>query len=123
MATSARSRSWQVSVCSRAREVRSYNQPMRRFGRPLAAIAAFGFGYLIYLYLTLPDVRSLRTQNPSTTAFIELRADEARADGRAPKRVQQWIPYNRISPNLKRAVLVAEDAGFWGHEGIDLAEI
>jgi monofunctional biosynthetic peptidoglycan transglycosylase len=34
-----------------------------------------------------------------------------------------WIPYRRISPNLKRAVLVAEDAGFWGHEGIDLVEI
>jgi monofunctional biosynthetic peptidoglycan transglycosylase len=33
------------------------------------------------------------------------------------------MPYARISPHLKRAVLVAEDAGFWGHSGIDLAEI
>ncbi len=33
------------------------------------------------------------------------------------------VPYSSISPHLKRAVLVAEDAGFWGHEGIDLAEI
>jgi monofunctional biosynthetic peptidoglycan transglycosylase len=33
------------------------------------------------------------------------------------------VPYSRISPHLKRAVLVAEDAGFWGHEGIDLVEI
>jgi monofunctional glycosyltransferase len=89
----------------------------------MAAIAACGFGYLIYLYLTLPDVRDLRTHNPQSTAFIDLRADEARAEGRAPKRVQQWIPYGRISPNLKRAVLVAEDAGFWGHDGVDIAEI
>jgi monofunctional biosynthetic peptidoglycan transglycosylase len=37
--------------------------------------------------------------------------------------VHEWVPYNRISPHLKRAVLVAEDAGYWGHEGIDLAEI
>jgi len=96
---------------------------MRRTGRVLAALAAFGFGYLIYLYLTLPDVRDLRAHNPATTAFIELRAREARAEGRQPRRVQQWMPYNRISPNLKRAVLVAEDAGFWGHEGIDIAEI
>jgi monofunctional biosynthetic peptidoglycan transglycosylase len=95
----------------------------KRIGRALLAMAAFGFGYLIYLYLTLPDVRDLRTHNPATTAFIELRMQEARAEGRAPKRAQQWLPYNRISPNLKRAVLVAEDAGFWGHEGIDLAEI
>ena len=96
---------------------------MKRIGRAIAAIAAFGFGYLIYLYLTLPDVRDLRTHNPGTTAFIELRASEARAEGRQPKRVQQWIAYGRISPNLKRAVLVAEDAGFWGHEGIDIVEI
>jgi monofunctional biosynthetic peptidoglycan transglycosylase len=96
---------------------------MRRIGRGVAAIAAFGFGYLIYLYLTLPDVRELRTRNPETTAFIELRAQEARAEGREPRRVQRWMPYGRISPNLKRAVLVAEDAGFWGHEGIDLVEI
>ena len=84
---------------------------------------AFGFGYLAYLYLTLPDVRTLRTRNPATTAFMELRAREARAEGSKPGRVQRWIPYGRISPNLTRAVLVAEDAGFWGHEGIDLVEI
>jgi monofunctional biosynthetic peptidoglycan transglycosylase len=96
---------------------------MRRIGRIIAAAAAIGFGYFIYLYLTIPDVRDLRTHNPETTAFIELRAEEARSEGREPRYVQEWIPYSRISPNLKRAVLVAEDAGFWGHEGIDLAEI
>jgi monofunctional glycosyltransferase len=96
---------------------------MQRIGRIIVAAAAFGFGYLIYLYLTIPDVRQLRAHNPETTAFIHLRAAEARAEGREPKRVQQWISYSRISPNLKRAVLVAEDAGFWGHEGIDLVEI
>jgi monofunctional glycosyltransferase len=96
---------------------------LRRIGRIIGSAAAFGFGYLIYLYFTVPDVRDLRTQSPHTTAFIDLRAEEARAEGREPKRAQQWIPYSRISPNLKRAVLVAEDAGFWGHQGIDLVEI
>ena len=96
---------------------------MRRAGRIIAAVAAFGFGYFAYLYLTLPDVRELRTRNLETTAFMRLRDREARAAGRKPKRDQQWISYSRISPNLKRAVLVAEDAGFWGHEGIDLVEI
>lgn len=96
---------------------------MRRFGRAVAAMAAFGFGYIAFLYLTLPDVRELRTKNLESTAFMDLRAREARADGREPSRVHQWVPYSRISPHLKRAVLVAEDAGFWGHEGIDLVEI
>ena len=96
---------------------------MRRFGRVLAAMAAFGFAYIAFLYLTLPDVRELRTRNLESTAFMDLRAREARAEGREPRRVHQWVPYSRISPHLKRAVLVAEDAGFWGHEGIDLVEI
>jgi monofunctional biosynthetic peptidoglycan transglycosylase len=96
---------------------------MRRFGRIMAAMAAFGFGYIAFLYLTLPDVRELRTKNLESTAFMRLRAREARAEGRPPVYVHQWVPYSSISPHLKRAVLVAEDAGFWGHEGIDLAEI
>jgi monofunctional biosynthetic peptidoglycan transglycosylase len=96
---------------------------MRRFGRVIAALAAFGFGYIVFLYLTLPDVRVLRTGNIEPTAFMQLRAREARAEGRQLRHVQQWVPYSRISPHLKRAVLVAEDAGFWGHEGIDIVEI
>jgi monofunctional biosynthetic peptidoglycan transglycosylase len=96
---------------------------MRLAGRVLLAIMAFGFGYVAILYLTLPDVRPLRTQNLERTTFMLLREHEARAEGREPKHVQQWIPYGKISPSLKRAVLVAEDAGFWGHEGIDLVEL
>ena len=33
------------------------------------------------------------------------------------------MPYTRISPNLKRAVLVAEDDAFWEHEGIDIEQL
>ena len=96
---------------------------MRRVGRVIAAIAAFGFGYLAFLYLSLPDVRDLRTKNPESTAFMDLRVREARAEGRDLRYEHRPVPYDRISPHLKRAVLVAEDAGFWGHQGIDLEEI
>ncbi len=93
---------------------------MRLFGRVLVALVAATFGFVAYVYLTLPDVRALATANPSTTAFIDLRAAEARAAGRAPRRLQTWVPYARISQNLKRAVLVAEDDAFWQHGGIDV---
>jgi monofunctional glycosyltransferase len=96
---------------------------MRRIGRIVAAVAAMAFGYITFCYLTLPDVRELRSRNIESTAFMDLRAREARAEGREPKRVHRWVPYGKISTHLKRAVLVAEDAGFWGHEGIDLVEI
>jgi len=71
----------------------------------------------------VPDVRPLRTTNPQTTAFISLRAEEARAAGRQPRVVQHWVGYSRISGNLKRAVLVAEDDAFWQHDGIDVEQL
>ena len=88
-------------------------------------IGAIGvaFGVLAYSYLTLPDVRLLKTNNPQKTAFMELRADEARAKGQEPRRVQRWMAYGHVSPNLTRAVLVAEDDLFWQHEGLDLDQL
>jgi monofunctional glycosyltransferase len=96
---------------------------VKTFLRILVAIPAIAVALLAYLYLTLPDVRALRTVNPSTTAFMELREREARAHGRAPRRVQRWVSYSRISPNLKRAVLVAEDDLFWQHQGVDFEQL
>jgi monofunctional biosynthetic peptidoglycan transglycosylase len=96
---------------------------MRQVSRWALIGGALGFGGLAYIYLTLPDVRPLATANPPTTAFIELRAAEARAAGKAPRRAQRWVPYERISPNLKRAVLVAEDSAFWRHGGVDVEQL
>ena len=96
---------------------------MRNVARAVAAGSAILFALLVYAYLTLPDVRPLKSANPSTTAFMELRAREARSLGRAPKHVQRWVSYQRISPDLKRAVLVAEDDAFWQHEGVDLEQL
>jgi monofunctional biosynthetic peptidoglycan transglycosylase len=89
----------------------------------LIGSVAVVFAYLVYCYLTLPDVRPLRTTNPSTTAFIELRASESRSRGRQPRRVQYWASYGRFSQDLKRAVLVAEDDAFWQHEGVDFEQL
>jgi monofunctional biosynthetic peptidoglycan transglycosylase len=54
---------------------------------------------------------------------MELRAREAQARGEQPRRLQRWVPYGRISPNLTRAVLVAEDGTFWQHDGIDYVQL
>jgi monofunctional glycosyltransferase len=89
----------------------------------VAGVGAAAFTCLVYSYLTLPDVRPLATTNPSTTAFIELRADEAREKGLKPRRVQRWVGYSHVSSDLKRAVLVAEDDAFFQHEGVDLAQL
>ncbi|MFA6311520.1 MAG: monofunctional biosynthetic peptidoglycan transglycosylase [Sterolibacterium sp.] len=57
--------------------------------------------------------------DPGMTRFMEIRLDEARAKN--PKAVQQhlWQPYRKISMQLKRAVIAAEDDKFIDHEGFD----
>ena len=96
---------------------------LRKIGRGILIVLAIGFAYAAYVYLSLPDVRILRTQNPQTTAFMEVRAREAHAKGKPAPRDQRWVPYSRISANLKRAVIVTEDSAFWQHEGVDYEQL
>ena len=84
---------------------------------------AVGFAVVPYAYLSLPDVRQLRAQNPSTTAFMDLRERESHANGKPAVRDHRWVPYARISANLKRAVIVTEDSAFWQHEGVDYEQL
>jgi monofunctional biosynthetic peptidoglycan transglycosylase len=96
---------------------------LRTIGRGLAAGVAVSFGVIVYLYVTLPDIRPLRSANPAATAFMELRARQARDAGKRPRHIQRWVNYGRISTNLTRAVLVAEDDAFWQHEGVDFEQL
>jgi monofunctional biosynthetic peptidoglycan transglycosylase len=76
-------------------------------------------GALLWFYATYPNVAALRETNPETSALIEARLEAARRAGSEPKRVQTWVPIERISPNLVRAVLAGEDARFFQHDGFD----
>lgn len=64
-----------------------------------------------------------RSSNPSSTALMDQRASQARARGDDVKRVQMWVPYDRISRNVTRAVLAGEDSRFFDHAGFDWEEI
>jgi monofunctional biosynthetic peptidoglycan transglycosylase len=57
--------------------------------------------------------------NPSTSAFMEDRLEVLQQ--RNPDAIlrHQWVPYERISVNLKRALIAAEDAKFLDHDGFD----
>ena len=96
---------------------------MRKVLRGLTAVAALGFTYFAYVYLTLPDVRVLATQNPQTTAFMEGRKRDAEETGKKFLIRHRWVAYNQISNNLRRAVLVAEDSAFFDHDGVDVKEL
>jgi monofunctional biosynthetic peptidoglycan transglycosylase len=96
---------------------------LRAFGRGVMAVLGVGFISAAYMYLTLPDVRPLRTGKPASTAFMDQRAREAHARGLPVTRDWRWVSYARISASLKKAVIVTEDGAFWQHAGIDYEQL
>jgi monofunctional biosynthetic peptidoglycan transglycosylase len=57
-------------------------------------------GCVAYEVATWPDIARLAAENPATTAWMEMRAAEARAKRMRPRRVQTWVPLTAISPHL-----------------------
>lgn len=74
---------------------------------------------LFFWLLVMPDVSALRAANPKITALMEARQAQAKAQGRTIERHWVWVPLSRISPHLRQAVVTAEDASFFTHEGFD----
>ncbi|WP_372824917.1 transglycosylase domain-containing protein [Polaromonas sp.] len=58
--------------------------------------------------------------DPQSTAFQRSEIYRLVAEKGSLKWRQQWVPYSELSDNLKRAVIVSEDATFIEHEGVDL---
>ena len=57
--------------------------------------------------------------NPQSTAFMRVRLEKLREERPDAQLHYAWVPYARISPYLKRAVIAAEDAKFFQHDGFD----
>ena len=78
---------------------------------------------LLYQLWILGHVVSWNYTNPAASAFMEDRLDILQE--RDPDSTLQhvWVPYERISPHLKRAIVAAEDGRFLDHEGFDFEAI
>jgi monofunctional biosynthetic peptidoglycan transglycosylase len=57
--------------------------------------------------------------NPSSSAFMEQRLEVLQEKNPKAKLRHEWVRYDKISLNLKRALIAAEDANFMEHEGFD----
>lgn len=57
--------------------------------------------------------------NPESTSFMRHQLSALREKNPKAQLLHKWVPYNRISNHLKRAIIAAEDANFSEHEGID----
>jgi monofunctional biosynthetic peptidoglycan transglycosylase len=58
-------------------------------------------------------------ENPRSTAFMARELERIQQKRPQAALRHQWVPYERISAHLKRAVVTAEDARFVEHEGVD----
>ena len=89
---------------------------MNRIWRLLALVLVAGIGLQLFF---LVRIALAATVAPQSTTFQRSEAWRL-ATGTKPLRWrQQWVPYGRISDNLKRAVIASEDDGFASHEGVD----
>lgn len=77
------------------------------------------FGLLLYQFGLFVMVVWLNFNNPNTSAFMRATLTELRVDNPDAQIAFEWVPYDRISPNLKRAVVAAEDANFMTHSGVE----
>ena len=81
----------------------------------LYSVGALAIAFLLAQLWFYSHIVYWSRYHPETTAFMESRL-ATRANARLD---YTWVPYDRISIHLKRAVVVAEDAKFLDHEGFD----
>jgi monofunctional biosynthetic peptidoglycan transglycosylase len=97
---------------------------MLRYLRTAWKVFCYGLGALVLAGLLVQawyyaHVLWWRSYQPATSAFMEARIGRLREKDPKARLVHQWMPYERISVQLKRAVVAAEDAKFVDHEGFD----
>lgn len=57
--------------------------------------------------------------NPANSAFMDERLDIMQQQNPDAELRFKWVPYEKISANLKRALVAAEDSKFLNHDGFD----
>jgi monofunctional biosynthetic peptidoglycan transglycosylase len=87
-------------------------------------VYCYALGVITVCFLLLQGwyfahILSWKLFDPGPTRFMELRLEELRAKDAKAQLKHAWVDYARINMNLKRAVIVAEDAKFADHEGFD----
>lgn len=81
-------------------------------GMPLVLLLLIQTWYLLHIVWWV-------NHNPTSTAFMRTQLEKLQEKNPNTKLQHTWVPYNRISVHLKRAIIAAEDANFAEHDGVD----
>ena len=79
---------------------------------PIALVLAVQLYFLLQIWWWVGH-------NPGMTSFMREQQAVLREQNPNANIQQQWVPYERISVNLKRAIIASEDANFTDHDGVD----
>ncbi len=71
------------------------------------------------VWCSVPNTAALRTENPRSTAFIDLRREQAASAGKPFQLAWRWRPLGKISRYLRASIIYAEDDNFYRHDGVD----
>jgi monofunctional biosynthetic peptidoglycan transglycosylase len=91
-------------------------RPHRILGRLLTGVL---LALLLWQGWYLGWVVWWRYVDPGRTSFMTVRLDTLREKNPKAELQHRWVPYAKISLQLKRAVIAAEDDKFIDHEGFD----
>lgn len=89
---------------------------MRMIWRGLLVVAAI---VLLMQFWYLAHVLWWKSFDPDSTAFMEDGLERLQEKNPDAELRYRWVDYNRVSLQLKRAVIAAEDSRFLAHEGFD----
>jgi monofunctional biosynthetic peptidoglycan transglycosylase len=91
-----------------------------RLWRWFLSVSLFAVGLLLLYQLWIfMHVLWWTWFNPSTSAFMSQRLEVMQEKNPDAKLRHRWVDYDKISLNLKRALVAAEDANFMEHEGFE----
>lgn len=79
--------------------------------------------FLWFLLVSVLWVLAYRFINPPITLLMVLRNIERKADGKPVKLEKDWVDFEDMSDNMKRAAVSAEDQLFLKHVGFDVKAI
>jgi monofunctional biosynthetic peptidoglycan transglycosylase len=79
---------------------------------PILVVLAMQLYFLVQIWWWIDH-------NPGSTSFMSRQLAVLREKNPDARLKHKWVPYDRISNHLKRAIIAAEDSNFSEHEGVD----
>ncbi|CAG9244834.1 monofunctional biosynthetic peptidoglycan transglycosylase [Paraburkholderia unamae] len=82
-------------------------------------VAVFAVAWIATQLFYAAQIALWNFVDPQTTAFMRTDAARLSADRPDLSIQHQWVPYDQISRNLKRAIIASEDANFANNNGYE----